>query len=486
MTLEALLAFIGILVAIVAVARPVQRRSLTLFVSTWWLSAAILLSFFLIICRDAPFGVRPPFGWTLPIVVFGLTIAAFVVPILAAICGGLSWYRAKLTNKRIQCVGELFQAALREGEFDEVERILRRNQQALERLPASASSVLFDPAMVAALVNSHSLIHLEMLANIAFFQSLENRLRAVDVVVRTLLTSGVSPIRSAVASKYGGLEHLTYPAAERDLMTRTFQNPEWYFLANAHYPLTISALEALRSGSLDTVYNDTCRGYEANQGISPRLQCPIYLATKTSVIAIEAALKQRIERDFYVTDLSDIFQAVQERSRFTCVAWRGLLANSEFPTPYSYLLFHIASDLRDLSAKARQKATSMNCPVQATAPGQIAQALAQTWSWCVWSIADSQQLVSAEFRNHIIEQYLMFVLALHGQPSEIYHCSVTGDVQGIQAWRDLFLGELRSRFGPSDPLQKGMLEDAFKHLDKGKSFVSQGSDWLEQELFGTP
>jgi hypothetical protein len=485
-TLEALLTFIAILVAILAVVRPVQRHSLILFVPMGWLGAAIFLSFFLIICRDAPLGMSPPFGWSLPVVVFCLTIAAFLIPIAAAVWSWLCWHQARLTAKRIKCVENVFQAALREREFDEVERILRKNQQALERLPANAASVLFDPAMVTALVGSHSLVHLELLANMPFLESLENRHGAVDVVVRELLRAGVSPIRSAVVSKYGGLEHLAYPDVERELIERTFQNPEWYFDAGAHYPLTISAVEALRSGKLDTVYNDVGRDYEASQGISTRSRCPIYLAIKTEVLAIQAALERRAEKDFYVTDLFDIFRAVQERSKFDKTVWQSSLSNSEFPTPYAYLLYEIASDLESLSANALKKATAKGAPPLANGPGDVARSLVLTWSFCVWNIADSQGQVSPEFRNHVIQRYLLFILALDRQPSEIYSGPVGGTVEGIHVWRDLFVSELRRHFSSDDSPRKLALKSAMESLDQGKLFVMKGYDWLNEKLFGHP
>jgi hypothetical protein len=109
-----------------------------------------------------------------------------------------------------------------------------------------------------------------------FLRSLENRHGAVDVVVRELLRSDVSPLRSAVIARYGGLEHLRYSLSERALMDRTFQNPKWYFEASAHYPLVISAVEVLRSGKLDADYNDIGRDYEADQGSA---NDPIALST---------------------------------------------------------------------------------------------------------------------------------------------------------------------------------------------------------------
>lgn len=221
MTLEALLTFFGILVAVLAIVRPVQRYSLRLFVPARRLGLALLLSLCLIVCRDAPLRVTPPFGWPLPSVLFGLTLGAFLIPVGAALWSWATWHQANLTGKNIGHVEDVFQAALREREFDEVERIVRKNQERLAQLPASAATVLFDPAMVAALVDSHSLVHLELLANMQFLKSLENRHSAVDVVVRELLRSGVSPLRSAVVSRYGGWEHPTYSKSERALVEKT-------------------------------------------------------------------------------------------------------------------------------------------------------------------------------------------------------------------------------------------------------------------------
>src|SRR5262249_7334845 len=159
-----------------------------------------------------------------------------------------------------------------------------------------------------------SLIHLELLSDTAFLEALENRFAAVDVVVRKLLRSEISPLRSAVVKTYGGLENAVYPEEERQLIQKTFQSPAWYVKANAHYPLVTSAVEELTSGRLDSEYNEIGRSYEASQGISRRSHCPVYLAVKTEVLAIETAIKQRGEDDLYVSDLSDVFRAILERS----------------------------------------------------------------------------------------------------------------------------------------------------------------------------
>jgi len=313
----------------------------------------------------------------------------------------------------------------------------------------------------------------------------------VDVGVRELLRSGVSPRRSAVVSRYGGLEHFIYGESERALIGKTFQSPQWYFESSAHYPLTISSVETLRSGMLDTEYNDVGRDYEVSQGVNRRSRCPIYLATKTEVLAIEAALQGHVEKDFYVSDLFDIFRAVKERSKYDEAVWLSPLSNSEFPTPYAYLLHTITSDLEDLPCTAAQ-ATTCSAPQpesegaasqQVGAPGDVVSALAQAWSFCVWSIADSQHQVSPKFRDGIIEQYLIFILKLGWQPSEIHLGLGGGNVQGLDPWRDLFSKALKGRFEMSDPVRQAALEAAMKSLDQGKHYVFEGSTWLEGELF---
>ena len=172
-----------------------------------------------------------------------------------------------------------------------------------------------------------------------------------------------------------------------------------------------------------------------------------------------------------------------ERSKFNESVWRSPLSNSEHPTPYAYLLYEITHDLDRLSAKALQKATSKSAPPRVEAPSEIAQALARTWSFCIWSIADSEGQVGPEFRNHVIKRYLLFMLALDQEPSEISFSPEGWDMGDLRVWRDLFLHELKARF-VGDAEKGETLKEAFESLDHGKSFVSEGETWLKKSLFG--
>jgi hypothetical protein len=471
-------------VAAIAIARPVQRRSLLLLVPWWLLPAAFCISFALIVCRDAPLGARPPFNWSLSLALYGLTLAAFLVPVLAAVSCWVMWDRAKLNSQKMARVEEIFQAALRESEFDEVERILRKNRARLKNLPDSAAAALFSRPMVTAMMDSHSLIHLELLADMEFLRSLHDRFRAVDIVVRELLRSEVSPLRSTVVNRYGGIENLVYSDAERTLVERTFENPDWYLESGAHYPLVISAVEELTSGRLDSEYNSLGRNYEAVQGIATRSRCPVYLAYKTEVLAIEAAIKARASGDFYVSDLWDIFRYAQQRSKFDKAVWESSDSNGEFPTPFAYLLYHLNSDLWDLSAEAVCCAASGGDSGSVAACDAIAKWLARTWSSCIENVAGSESQVSAGFRRYAIQQYLLFVLALGWEPSEVCLGWSSADSARLEIWRDFFASELKKRFGGARHAQDEALRDAVEGLDQGRRSVFEGYDWLRLKLLG--
>jgi len=482
MTLAALLTVFSITLAIFSLARPVGRRSLALFLPAWWMVAAICLSFICIIVRDAPLGVKPPFYWRLDLVEFGLSLGAFIAPVGIALWCWRTWHVAKLTRRNVGRLENVIKAAIREEEFDEIERIIDKNKDTLIRLPAGAASALFNPKIVGALVGSNSMGHLELLSNLEFVRLLDNRFGAVDVVGRELLRAPESPVQSAVVMHYGGLENLEYTDTQRLLMEKTFLNPQWYMETRADYPLVILAIEELNSGKRDAEYNNVGRAYESGQGISTRSRCPIYLAAKTIVLALQAAIEQRAKGDFYITDLLDIFRAVQGHSKFNKEIWEGDLSNWEFPTPYAYLLYQIAGDLLDLSGAAVHSATPEAEARQVELPGDIARALAMTWSFCVWSIADSDGQVSPSFRDSIIQEYLKFVLELGWAPSEVYHGPGANGVQGLEVWRDLFAEELRQRFAGDSGKRLDALKSAMESLDRGKMYVFDGYDWLEQKL----
>lgn len=481
MNLDALLTYFGILVAALAIMGSVQRKSLVIFVPRWLLILPTTLAIVFLIVRDMPPGLRPIFGWRQDMATYSLTLGAFIIPVLGAMAGWLLWYRARLTGSNIPYLKALFDTALQKGEFDEVDRVLRKNHDRLLSLPAGASAVLFQPRMVKHLVEAHSVIHLELLANRQFLESLENRLQAVEVVVRQLPSAETSPLQSVVVSRYGGIEHLEYTKEEAELISTTFLCPEWYKAANAHYPLLIAAKDKIESGQLDKVYNRPSKSYEADQGVSSRSNCPIYLSEKMEVLAIEAALNAGDQGDFYISDFFNLTDLIFDRSTFDIVSAstsgiRGAL------TPYSYLLDQIAQDLEYLTAKAVQASLKKNKSApDDSVPDRVGMDLIRTWSMCIWLIMSEPGKIDPDLCRNIVERYFLFMFACGFEPNELPVHQIHGGVS-LKHWRDALLKDLKDMLRSPHMQHIQTLKEVFKSLDFPKQFIFEGYDWVKAEL----
>ena len=170
MNLEGLLTYFGLLAAAAAIMGPVQRRSLLLFVPNWLLPISSLAALVFLIIRDAPLGIRPRFGLTLEMAIYLLTFGAFVLPVAAALTAWMLWLAARLSARNIPQLEAFLQTALREGKFDEVDRVLRKNHDRLAKIPPGAATVLFNPRLVHQMVSSHSFVHLELLSQRPFWR----------------------------------------------------------------------------------------------------------------------------------------------------------------------------------------------------------------------------------------------------------------------------------------------------------------------------
>src|ERR1700688_3490249 len=135
MNLEGLLTYFGLLAAALAIMGPVQRRALSLFVPRWLIPSSIVAALAFLILRDTPLGIPPPVGWRLDLVTYVLTLGPFLLPVSAAVIAWLLWLDGELSSGNLPQLEAFLQAALREGKFDEVDRVLRRNHDRLARIP---------------------------------------------------------------------------------------------------------------------------------------------------------------------------------------------------------------------------------------------------------------------------------------------------------------------------------------------------------------
>jgi hypothetical protein len=482
MNLEALLTFFGLLAAAAAIMGPVQRRALLLFVPKWLLPLSSLAALIFLIIRDAPLGVPPAFGWRLDMVTYLLGLGSFVFPVSGAVIAWLLWWNARLSSRNLPQLEEFLQSALREGEFDEVDRVLRKNRLRLANIPPNAATLLFNRRLVHQMINSHSFIHLDLLARRPFMESLENRLQAVETVVREILVAETSPLQAAVVKRFGGIEHLQYTEVDQRLFESTFQDPDWYHDTNAHYPLIITAINKIESGALDVSYNLPDENYVATQGVSKRANCPLYLAIKTEVLAIGAAVEKRVEKDFYISDLWQILMKIYSHSKCDPTAVKGGGGLYDPYTPYSYLLKEITSDFEGLTESAVQRSVEQNHAVPQNAEPTLAGAtLVKMWCLSIWELMSEPGRINPAHLDEIVERYFRFMFALGWQTTEILYTSGQS-VPHLYAWRDRFFKEFKHCTKSPRAEHIKVLHRIFGNLDWGKPFISDGYDWLKSQL----
>lgn len=473
MSLDGFLAFVGILIAIYGLADPIQRVSLRVFVPWKRLWLFLALSLVPIVISIAVEGkllshVGP---WTL----FTLRLVSFVLPLVAT---GISWWfwdQAQLTHKENDGVKKMLQTSLREGRFDEAERVLSKNRTWFRSLDDSHRTVrglVFDPKLIGSMFRSRSFLHLDLLSDVDHLNSLgDNRYALLFPMVRELLTAEASPLRSVVLKQCGGVEshYLLCADTEEKVINQTFLNPDWYHLAEGHYPILRVVLERLKSGEWDVLYNSIDCNYAATQGVSSRSRCPIFLGMKTHVLAVLSAIKNGNDRNYYITDLLDIFRKILGRCRYDEAIWTN--SNSTHPTPYTYLLHQIIDDLKELSCEA----------IKTVRPGgAIASQIALSWRYCVHEIVKSENKVGKTFQDDAIQGYLLFILQLGWNPHEAGVCLQYQPSPTTDLWRDLFSDELKSPV-LIDPEEQATLKAAFHTLDLGKRYVREGRNWLMEQ-----
>jgi hypothetical protein len=509
MTLDGLLALAGILVAILAIANPVQRRSILLFIPRTILLVALITSVLAVVyLRTGEMWGTPLPQWSQ----FILYSGSFLLPVLAVVACLLCWHRAHLTKNKVDGFRDVVYAAMREGTYDELDRILVKNQQRLNLLGHSTLHAIFARKVVRALLDARSYLHLELLTHIESFDSAgTSQFLFVDNVVRELLLSPNSPWRSAVIWNFGGHDCWPYLEEEQKIVQQTLENPAWYVDAGAHAPLTMAAIETIQSRRLDVDYNQIGRAYESREGISPRVNCPVFLAVRMEMLAIKAAIRQHSDADLYVRDLWNIFRTIRDHSVYNSAVWKSPLANSEFPTPYAYLLHEIFYGLRELvwetlstsverpnnldveeQRQALEEAADTSSQgeddiaehnsrpkkeVKIKEPAYIDCQVAQAWALCAREMASAKDKVGRDFRIDMICECLNLALKLHNRPSDI---PGLGNVMGLEPWRDLFLKEVTTCFTGAE--EKQALERAFRNLDPLKMYVVNGRNWLAEQL----
>lgn len=233
MTLDGIIAVAGILLALAAIADPVQRRSVFLFIPIWLIGSSLLMSLLCVLFLKAvdQWRLYIP-GWA----AYSASILSFMAPTVSTLVAVGKWNASRLSPRKAARLAGLIDIANREGRYQEIERILQHNQGRIRLLPAEALHRFFDRPIVSKFIDSRSFLPLELLCDDGLQRSSPYRFYLyVDNVVRALVRSPASPWRSAVLAEFGGYESWSILDEERNIVQRTLTNPTWYVVP-AHIP----------------------------------------------------------------------------------------------------------------------------------------------------------------------------------------------------------------------------------------------------------
>lgn len=475
MTIASLMTVVGIVLALFALAHPVQRRSIAMFVAPKDILGSLVCSAVLLFIVEAfeAAGVT-----SLSFVWFLLRTSAIVIPIGAAAHAYGCWREAKLTADRTAEFRQFLLACLHEGAFEELIRILRANATRLpEVLDEDTMDLVFDRRSIEALVSARSWVHLELLGNRDILEAFPRHFTIVDRVVRVYLLADESPLRKAALLGEGGDETIFCTEEEDSLIRSTLRNPEWYQLCRVDYPLVIAACQRIDSGELDDAYNRADASYVATQGISRRSRCPVSLAVNTIAHAMEDAVEQGIgtaqDTYYHAAGLWDIFRAVLPHSAYRRETWDEPSGYGDYPTPFGFLLSKILSDYDLTCYAAREKSDYGK-----HAPPENLRSVVRSWANCVMWLTEDKGYVSPGFRMGRIRALLE--MTMQCRQLEVHATDENRD--GRSAWTRLFVEHLKHAATSWLPESNEYLREAIAGMDTAKDHISKNRDWLRHEL----
>lgn len=472
MSLDGLLTLVGIVIAVYALAQPIQRQSVRLFAPKWFIFLSIIISAILLLWRYAV----PTFCYQFyPESDMASVLGAFFFPIIGAITAYVFWNKAKLKKKKDKKFQEFILTSYYEDKFDELMRILKRNDESLQEvLEPETLDLLFERKFIRRMIEARNWIHLSLFSIEKLVGKLPNRYRVTDNIIREFVDAKTSPLHLAIVKDYGGREYLQPTKKEWELIEKTLQNPEWYMQVRIDYALTVLVCcEVIPSGKFDETYNKNGEWYIIRQGESARLRCPVYLALKTHVILLKKAIEKEEEteeeKDYYTSDLWNLFQSVCDHSRYDESVWEDIGANSEYPTAFAYLMKEILYDLEWLCDRAYKQGDR--------SPEGLGYRLIGTWATCVANLGISRNKVSDKFKFGCIGNYLSYALKM----MEAYEGARGERKENIRLWRDGLVEKLKTHHAGGARRQEIRFQ-SMNNLDYGKRYIWEYHEWLRSEL----
>jgi len=125
-------------------------------------------------------------------------VGAFFLAIIGVIIAYILWHRAKLNSKKNYGVRKIILTCIKENKFDELLRILDKNKKsAANVLEGETLDLLFEREFVENAIGARNWIHLDLLSDEKIIKKINNRLAAVNNLMRGLIVAESSPLHFA-------------------------------------------------------------------------------------------------------------------------------------------------------------------------------------------------------------------------------------------------------------------------------------------------
>ena len=445
MGVEGIIGVFGIVISIIAIANPIQRKSIFIFIPLKTIVVLFTITLGIVIWRSSV----PLLGYyifpladliTNSIVIFNV-ILIFILSIV-------QWNRTKVSELNMSKFEELIITCKNEHKFDEIIRILNKNKS-LSQFSENIVDLLYQPDILHEINNFPDWIALKLLEDNKY-QDLKNINYISDNLFRDLLAKKHSIIKKYVVSNFGGIEYQNYTDYERELIERTIQNPQWYINTRADYPLLLSACEESDKESVTLRYNTNDHQYLNRQGVTTRIECPIFIFIKIHYLAIESAINNNLnEQDFYESDFHNIFREIINKMRYSEDIWNSGKYYFENPTPYYFLASEILYDLESLSDIANKMDNHKILG--------IGNKVFSIWYFCIYSLFKKSSSVRAEYLNDKISDIIVFILK-----------SIEYNKKNPNKWLELFI-DLQKKYIDNEFNNK--LVSVTRNLDMGKEYI---------------
>ena len=193
MSIEGLFTIIAFGLGIYALAQPIQRKTIAIFVPPWIIILAVAIPAILLIAGKVLSRLD------ICIIESYKLVSSLIVlffPIIGVAVCVLLWRSARLSKNNESKFKDFIYTSLNENSFDELSRILNRNLARISKVLSPESiTLIFQKDVVTALNKFPDWMHFSLLTDVELIRKSDNFFGITDVVMRNMISNSASLIQ---------------------------------------------------------------------------------------------------------------------------------------------------------------------------------------------------------------------------------------------------------------------------------------------------